>query len=312
MWSRFGTTRRFTSTAQAACDRSNRRTKSATVVPSGTSCDSPLTLTVITANDRPMLARITMVATLAMLAMQSGCADPLYDTSTPQKTVDAAKQMVVDGRPDLLPTLIHLKPRDITYDDGVTEASAIGDVQGKAGEMLAQLWRVATKLRDRYPAEVKKDLAIAVGAGRARDEQFGRLLRRFLTDPQGLVEEQSARFQVEDLEDGTASVSVDDAPAFGGTLSMIETSDGWRFTIPVDLARTSGYWPDTRHEWAVIASMMLGVENALKEFEDEIDDDKFPTLRQASERAGRVVGESVVVQSVIYAYMKRPKTGGGS
>lgn len=258
---------------------------------------------------RPLLS-------LAVLVVLPACSDPAYDTSTPQRTVEAARKMLEDGRPDLLPTLIHLKPRDIRYDDGVTEASAINDVQRKTGEMLGQLWRVARKLRDRYPDEVKKDLAVAQGAvGRlGGGDRFGPMVRRLLTDPEGLIEDQSSRIEVEDLEDGTAAVSIDGEPAFGGALSMVETSDGWRFTIPVDLARGSGYWPDTRQEWAVIASMMLGIENSLKDFEGELDHDKFPTLRQASERAGRVVGESVVVQSVIYAYMKRkpaaPAAGG--
>ncbi|MBL9149113.1 MAG: hypothetical protein JNM94_10515, partial [Phycisphaerae bacterium] len=91
--------------------------------------------------------------------------------------------------------------------------------------------------------------------------------------------------------------------------SMIETDDGWRVTVPIELARQSGFWPETREEWAVVAYMMLGVENSLKDFERELDDGKFRTLRQASERIGRLIGESVVVQSIIYASMKQKEQG---
>ena len=71
--------------------------------------------------------------------------------------------------------------------------------------------------------------------------------------------------------------------------------------MPVEVLRSSQYWPDTRHEWAVLASMMLAVENSLIDFEAEIDDGRIRSLREAGERVGRLVGE----QSVIYAMMKR-------
>ena len=110
---------------------------------------------------------------------------------------------------------------------------------------------------------------------------------------------------VEDMYDGTAAVLIDDEPAFGGFLSMIETGDGWRIALPVQYAQSSEFWPQTRYEWSVIASMMLAIENSLSDFEREIDRDGFRSLAHASERAGRLLGESVVVQSVIYGMMKR-------
>jgi hypothetical protein len=74
--------------------------------------------------------------------------------------------------------------------------------------------------------------------------------------------------------------------------------------VPIELVQSNEYWPQTRHEWAVLASIMLGVENSLSMFEGELDKGRFKTLDQASERVGRLLGESVIVQSVIYASMK--------
>ena len=54
----------------------------------------------------------------------------------------------------------------------------------------------------------------------------------------------------------------------------------------------------------MLASLLLGVENSLSMFESELDAENFKTLDQATERVGRLLGESVVVQSVIYASMK--------
>jgi len=253
---------------------------------------------------RLLLARILAPAIAVVLAL-GGCADPEYDTSTPQRAIDSARRMIEDGRPDLLPTMLHIDARDIVYDDGVTEASAIEDVRAKMGDMLSQLWRVAGKLRDRYPGAVGAEAEAAIRSATSARQDFAGPVARVITDPGAFLEEQWSRMVVEDLGDGTAAVVIDDQPAFGGTLMMVETRDGWRFAIPIELARSAGFWPDTRHEWAVIASMMLAIENSLKDFERELDRNQFRDLRHASERVGRLIGESVVAQSIIYAYMKR-------
>jgi hypothetical protein len=257
---------------------------------------SLLTMTVI----RSIQALLPVLASLCLL---SGCTDPEYDTSTPQAAMDSMQAMVEDGRPDLLPRLLYLEARDISFDDGVTEASAIEEVREKLSGMLAQLWRVTIKLRDKFPDEVNgefEEVRIRFGG-----DGFGDWFGRILADPFGVLREQKERIVVEDMYDGTAAVLVDDEPVFGGLVSMIETGDGWQVAIPVQYAQTSEYWPQTRYEWSVIASMLLAVENALSDFEREIDRGGFRSLAHASERAGRLLGESVVVQSVIYAMMKR-------
>ena len=213
--------------------------------------------------------------------------------------------MVEEGHPEGLPQMIDIQAHDITFEDGVTEASAIQNVKDKMSDMLAQLWRVSMKIKSRFPAELTKEASVAVEAAADEGFDYRTLAKRVLGDPFGFLTEQRARMTVEDLGDGTAAVLIDDEPAYGGLLTMVETSEGWRISVPVDTLRTNEYWPDTRHEWAVIASMMLGIENSLCEFEAEFDEGKIRSVREAGERVGRLVGESVVVQSVIYAMMKR-------
>lgn len=242
----------------------------------------------------------------ALLAGLCGCSKPAYDTSTPQKAIDAAQKMVVDGHPELLPTLIEIPARDITFADGVTEASAIGEVKGKAGDMIGQLWRVSNKLKERYGADLGEELDLSKGLGlRGMSGDFGPQVAAILANPFGWLEVQQEKLQAEDMSDGTAALLWEGQPFMGGALSMVETSDGWKFTFPIEMARTTEYFPDTREEWAVVAAMMLGLEGALNEYEGELDSGKFRNLAQAGERAGRLIGESVIAQSVIYAMMKR-------
>lgn len=264
-----------------------------------------------------------------------GCSDPRYDTSTPEKTLDAMTQMVADGRADLLPTLVEVKARDIRFDDGVTEASAIEDVREKLGDMLGRLWRVSQKLKDRWPNQVSKEIGLAKrsleatidrnrgGSGQPTSSpaapplsrDVGDILSRIMADPFVYLTETRARLHAEDMTDGTASLEWDGEP-WQAPVLLIETDDGWRISIPEAYIQGNDVWPQTRQEWAVVAYMMLGIENSLKDFERELDSGKFRDLRQASERVGRLIGESVVAQAIIYATMKpkakQPATDGGT
>ncbi len=257
----------------------------------------------------PQFIRIlSRIAIGLLLIALIGCGRPEYDASTPDAAMDSAQMMVEDGNADLLVTLIHIEPRDISFEDGVTEASAISDVKSKLAELLGRLWTVGTLLQEQCPDEVLDETDFALGeADDATDEEFdfGGFAGDILADPFAFIEDNRDRIEVLDLGDGTAAVLLDDEPAFGGFLAMEETDEGWKFSVPTELVRGSEYWPQTRWEWAVIASMMLGIENSLQDFEDEVRARKFKSLSKAAERAGRFIGESVVVQGVIYAYMKR-------
>lgn len=238
----------------------------------------------------------------------AGCSRPTYDTSTPDGALDSAQKMVEDGNADMLVELIHIEPRQIEFDDGVTEASAIEDVKGKLAELLGRLWVVGTLLQEQFPDEVLEEADIAIGEAddsTGRRFNFGARFGEVLADPFGFIDENRDRIEVMDLGDGTAAVLFDDEPVFGGFLAMQETDEGWKFSIPIELVRDLEYWPQTRWEWAVVASMLLSIENSLEDFETEVRQQEFRSLSSAAERAGRFIGESVVVQGIIYAYMKR-------
>ena len=233
-------------------------------------------------------------------AMLGGCADPTYDTSTPEALLDSMQQAVKDSRYEDLPRFIEIAARDIQFEDGVTEESAIGDVKGKLSDMLGQMKPLVEK--DSKKAKTQLDrLSDRFG--------FGPIVENIITDPFKVLDESRDKLSAEDLGDGTAALSYDGDPIAGGFVALVETGDGWRVTVPIELVQSNEYWPQTRHEWAVIASLMLSLENSLNMFEEELDAGKFKTMDQASERVGRLLGESVIVQSVIYAMMKREDQG---
>src|SRR5262245_52707312 len=85
--------------------------------------------------DSCVFAPSRLCASLLLCAICSfsicGCSKPEYDTSTPDAALDSMYRMIADGRPELLGTLVYIPARDITFDDGVTEASAILNVTEK-------------------------------------------------------------------------------------------------------------------------------------------------------------------------------------
>lgn len=235
-----------------------------------------------------------------------GCGGSEYDTPTPESVLEVATAMVENGDADQLPSLIEIAPRDIEFEDGVTEASAIGEVKAKLSELLGRLWLVGQELQRQFPDETLDTLDDAVGmVGDATDEDWTDVVGGLLADPFAFLDVQEERVEILDLGDGTAAVLWDDEPALGGFVAMLETDDGWKVGIPIELVQDSEYWPQTRWEWSVVASMLLGIENSLADFEREVRSGRFKSLSKAAERAGRIIGESVAVQGVIYAMMKR-------
>jgi hypothetical protein len=259
--------------------------------------------TTVAARFRAAILSLLCALGLPALAALGGCADPTYDTSTPTALLDSMQRAVKEGRYQDLPQFIEVQARDIQFDDGVTEESAIGDVKAKLSDMLGQLGRVSEKLKPLVEKDKKK---AKTEAQRMSDRfGFGPIVERIMTEPFAVLDESRDKLEAEDLGDGTAALTYEGDPIAGGFVAMIETGDGWRVTVPLELVQSNEFWPQTRHEWAVIASLMLAMENSLSMFEAELDTGKFKTLDQASERVGRLLGESVIVQSVIYASMKR-------
>ncbi|MBL9141474.1 MAG: hypothetical protein JNK53_06365 [Phycisphaerae bacterium] len=245
-----------------------------------------------------------------MIALLGACKKPRYDTSSPERTVESMQKMVKDGSPELLLDLVWLEPRPLTFSDGVTEASAIEDVRTKTKSMVKQLWRVSKKLNQRFPKEVQAELAkggsLATGTFGGG---FGDVFARIMTDPFGWLDANRDRLKVEDLGDGTAAIEIDGAPVLGGLVSMGDVNGGWKLVVPVELAHSTKYFPDTREEWAVVAYLMLAVENAMNDFESELDAGKFKNLGQASERVGRLIAEGAAAQAIIYALMQENQPG---
>ena len=250
--------------------------------------------------------RFQLLSIPVLVGLLSGCGQTEYETSTPESVLSSAREMVENGDAHRLPDLIDVDARDIEFEDGVTEESAIAEVKVKLAELLGRLWQVGEELQARFPGESLASLDEAVdlveveGGGDWTD-----IVGQILANPYDFLDEGEGRIEIFDLGDGTAAILWDDEPALGGFIAMVETDDGWRASVPIELVRDTDFWPETRWEWSVVASMLISIENALEDFEIDVRTDRFKSLSQAAASAGRLIGESAVVQAVIYGMMKR-------
>ena len=250
--------------------------------------------------------RISPWSILVPALLLIGCEEARYETETPESVLSSAREMVENGDAHRLPDLIDIDARDIEFEDGVTEASAIVEVKGKLAELLGRLWQVGEELQARFPGESLASLDEAVGMVEAEGGgDWTDIVGQVLAYPYAFLDEGEGRIEIFDLGDGTAAILWDDEPALGGFVAMVETDDGWRASVPIELVRDTDFWPETRWEWSVVASMLLSIENALEDFERDVQSGRFKSLSQAAASAGRLIGESAVVQGVIYGMMKR-------
>ena len=268
--------------------------------------DNPMTRSTRLRRGRGLEIGLGLVLAGLLAVLPAGCGREEYDTSTPEAVLASARSMVENGDANRLPELIHFEARDIEFEDGVTEASAIEEVKEKLAELMGRIWVIGEELQARFPGESMDTLDEAVGMVDAEGGgDWTDIVGQVLTNPYDFLDEGQDQIEILDLGDGTAAILWEDEPALGGFVAMLETDDGWRASVPIELVRDTEYWPQTRWEWSVVASMLLSIENALEDFEKDVRSGRFRTLSQAAASAGRIVGESAVVQAIIYGMMKR-------
>ena len=104
-------------------------------------------------HERFVPTALRRLAAIAVPVLLAGCGGSEYDTPTPESVMVVAGAMVGNGDADQLPSLIEIAPRDIEFEDGVTEASAIAEVKEKLSELLGRLWLVGEELQRQFPDE---------------------------------------------------------------------------------------------------------------------------------------------------------------
>ncbi|MBY0308214.1 MAG: hypothetical protein K2Q09_05690 [Phycisphaerales bacterium] len=242
-----------------------------------------------------------------------------YSQATPEDVLASAIQMVKDGNTDRLSDLIYAD--NVEYRSTLTRLGHLfGTMQGLGTVMARVFPSEVAAARDRLKQELEgKGEGIATAlmtAGpdrplrfnqpktveeqREREQQFQDFTTRLFADPFGWLESGAARLGVERIADDAAVVKFDKSPILGGVLTIRKYDDRWWFVLPLNLPGVNQYAPQTRNEWAIVASLVKVIDNALGELRDDVAAGKAATVQRVSEMAGEKAFIPAAVVFVMY------------
>lgn len=253
---------------------------------------------------------------LGLAVLVSGASDRAargmaYDQSTPDAVLVSALQMVEDGEVRRLTDLIH------------ADNDEMRAVLNRAGSLLQSLHTLAEAIQQRFPDEVAEMQARAeeqartggvrslfAGAPRAQRsagggppwsvQGGGGFLQPLLADPFAWIERNRTRMTVIQTADNTAAIMVDGKPAFGLGLTMRLEDGRWQVMLPLRLPFISRYMPQTREEWAILASLVEVIDNAVAELAVDVRAGRCRNIEAVAELAGEKAWMPVVMCVMAY------------
>ncbi|MFT3685144.1 MAG: hypothetical protein QM783_09510 [Phycisphaerales bacterium] len=242
-----------------------------------------------------------------------------YSQATPEDVLASAIQMVKDGNTERLSDLIYAD--NVEYRSTLSRLGHLfGTMQGLGKAMLQAFPKEVTAARDRLKDELEgKSEGIATALMTAnpngpirfdqpktpqeraeREQQFQDFTTRLFADPFGWLESGSARLSVERIADDAAVVKFDKTPILGGVLTIRKYDDRWWFVLPLNLPGVNQYTPQTRNEWAIVASLIKVIDNAMGELRDDVKAGKAATVQRVSELAGEKAFIPAAIVFVMY------------
>jgi hypothetical protein len=135
---------------------------------------------------------------------------------------------------------------------------------------------------------------------RARDQQFQDFTTRIFADPFGWLDSGAARLSVERIADDAAVIKFDKDPILGGVFTIRQYDGRWWFVLPLNLPGVNAYTPQTRNEWAIVASLIKVIDTAMAELRDDVKAGKAANVQRVSELAGEKAFIPAAIVFVMY------------
>ena len=222
-----------------------------------------------------MRTRRPLVLILACLVL-GACSDDRagYSQATPEATIETAKLMVTQGRPERLQELIHARNDDERR------------MLMQAGVVMEDLQRLATTLLEAFPEEVEAMKARAreavengedkgllaqvmtsrrvdLGSGGDPRQRINDAIMGIFVDPYSWLQDQEGRLSTLYVTDDTVMLAWDGVPLlqpFGITLRE-EADDKWYLVPPTAMPVIGKYAPKTKDEFTIIGQLLKSVHN---------------------------------------------------
>ena len=225
-----------------------------------------------------------------------------YPQSTPDEVIASAFAMIEDARPHQLTDLIHADSDDMRA------------VLNRLGRLFKTLEDLAVAANNAFPkevAELKAQAEQQQGGGifaaltnpprdSAEQREQTNLVARILADPFGWLQRARDRITTIQTADNIAAVMIDGKPAFGLGLTMRLEDDRWQVMLPLRLPFISRYMPQTREEWAILASLVEVIDSAVDELAGDVRAGRCRDIEAVAELAGEKAWMPVVMCVMAY------------
>lgn len=248
-------------------------------------------------------------------------ADFEYPQSTPDEVLQSAIAMIERGEARRLPDLIY------------ADSDEMRAVLNRLGRLLQSLQTLAATLQSKFPEEVDELRAKGAEAALTRIAQRGvpRTDRRagpreqrqaqetladasrlLLADPYGWIERNRSRLTTLTTADNVAAIMVDGKPAFGLGVTMRRDNDRWRVALPINLPGVARFVPRNHDEWAILASMIQVVDNAVVELDSDVRAGRVRSLNGVAELAGEKAWMPMAICFVAYQKAMDARSAAGA
>ncbi|MDX2119169.1 MAG: hypothetical protein SFY96_13395 [Planctomycetota bacterium] len=250
-----------------------------------------------------------LVATCGILltTLLGACSDPSMPQDSPEATIKTASKLIQDNKAKLLPRLIDADSPDMRR------------LLDRFGVLLGNVQTLAAEAQRAFPDEVKKlresaeqsakaaannpkaqsglaSLFGGMGGGQGgnrrgpdkeREKAAQDLVNRLFTDPYAWLRDNADRLSTTPLSEDAVGLLWDGKPIIPGIgLTMTRRDGKWYFAVPQNIPLVSAYLPHDANGYKVWGSLIVIVDNMVKELIADLRAGRVRTLDELSRKAG--------------------------
>lgn len=225
----------------------------------------------------------------------------LYDRSSPDAIIAAAREMVLAGEAERLSELFY------------AENEGMEELYGRLGLVLGHLQDLALAINEQFPEEVATIRAEAEQAARSgrgmsllqqfnpraqrsrrggpsgeQEERFNSLIQTIAADPYAWLTDAEGKLTYTPIDDERMAVLWDGKPVLPPLGLVLRQDQGqWSVVLPLNsLPMSSRFMPQTPEEYSIWASLIQMVDNVVIDLETDVREGRLSTLDALARRAG--------------------------
>ena len=264
---------------------------------------------------------IVLLLSIAAILGLVGC-DSKGPRETPEGTILALKESVMEGRADRLGDFIY------------TEDPEMRRLLRRTGIFLGNVQKLGTSVQAKFPDEVAKLKADAVEAakngkatsfvsqiasqiggqgGRRRQARVGadqggmrssfdNFLKSLMADPYGWAEQADTRLTTAFLTDDSVALLWDEQPILAplGLTMRQGDDDKWYIVLPTGAPGVGNFIPQTPGQYKIFGSLVTTFDNVIIDLRADVENGRVANLEQLSQKAGEKA--FLPVAAAVWAY----------